>query len=189
MEKYKIAILGVGGVGKSSLLVQFTQNHFIIGEYDPTIEDSYQKFVEIDEKTCTLDIHDPPGQEEYSAMRERYMRTCRGFILIYSTTSRPSFEEINIIREHTLRIQERDEIPMIIVGNKCDIKCERKVTMEEGEKLAKSFRYPFFETSAKDKINVENSFYQLVREIRKFDQPIDVLNDQKGKKKGICSLQ
>lgn len=63
-------------------------------EYDPTIEDSYRKNCIIDGEPALLDVLDTAGQEEYSAMREQYMRTGEGFLLVYSVTSRSSFEEL-----------------------------------------------------------------------------------------------
>jgi hypothetical protein len=63
------------------------QSHFV-EEYDPTIEDSYRKQCVIDEEVALLDVLDTAGQEEYSAMREQYMRTGEGFLLIYSITDR-----------------------------------------------------------------------------------------------------
>ncbi|VDM57379.1 unnamed protein product [Angiostrongylus costaricensis] len=74
MTEYKLVVVGDGGVGKSALTIQLIQNHFV-EEYDPTIEDSYRKQVVIDGETCLLDILDTAGQEEYSAMRDQYMRT------------------------------------------------------------------------------------------------------------------
>src|SRR5438128_9220601 len=96
--EYKLVIVGGGGVGKSALTIQLIQNHFI-DEYDPTIEDSYRKQVTIDDNTSLLDILDTAGQEEYSAMRDQYMRTGEGFLLVYAITSRASFEETTTFRE------------------------------------------------------------------------------------------
>ena len=166
MTEYKLVIVGGGGVGKSALTIQLIQNHFI-DEYDPTIEDSYRKQVTIDEETCLLDILDTAGQEEYSAMRDQYMRTGQGFILVYAITSRSSFDEISSFRDQILRVKDKDKVPMVLIGNKCDLEQERQVTAGEGQDLAKSFGCPFFESSAKTRINVEESFYELVREIRK----------------------
>eukprot|EP01111_Echinosteliopsis_oligospora_P007380 TRINITY_DN222_c2_g1_i1.p1 TRINITY_DN222_c2_g1~~TRINITY_DN222_c2_g1_i1.p1 ORF type:complete len:188 (+),score=44.89 TRINITY_DN222_c2_g1_i1:117-680(+) len=163
--EYKLVIVGGGGVGKSALTIQFIQNHFI-DEYDPTIEDSYRKQVTIDEETCLLDILDTAGQEEYSAMRDQYMRTGQGFLCVYSVVSRSSFDEISSFREQILRVKDKDRVPMIVVGNKCDLQNERQVAEREGQDLAKSFACPFIETSAKSRVNVEESFYQLVRQIR-----------------------
>jgi len=166
MTEYKLVIVGGGGVGKSALTIQLIQNHFI-DEYDPTIEDSYRKQVTIDDETCLLDILDTAGQEEYSAMRDQYMRTGQGFILVYAITSRSSFDEIASFREQILRVKDKDKVPMVLVGNKCDLESERQVTTSEVQELAKSFGCPFFESSAKTRVNVEESFYGLVREIRK----------------------
>jgi len=177
-------IVGGGGVGKSALTIQLIQNHFI-DEYDPTIEDSYRKQVTIDEETCLLDILDTAGQEEYSAMRDQYMRTGQGFILVFAITSRSSFDEIASFREQILRVKDKDKVPMILVGNKCDLETERQVTTGEGQDLAKSFGCPFFESSAKTRVNVEECFYELVREIRKdLNGPTDKSKAKgKGKKK------
>ena len=69
--------------------------------------------------------------------------------------------------EQILRVKDVAEVPMILVGNKCDLEEERDVTTSEGKELAKLFNCPFFETSAKARINVEEVFYESVREIRK----------------------
>lgn len=163
---YKLVIVGGGGVGKSALTIQFIQNHFIY-EYDPTIEDSYRKQVTIDGETCLLDILDTAGQEEYSAMRDQYMRTGQGFLLAYSIASRSSFDEIPIFKEQICRVKDAEKVPMVVCGNKCDLETERQVTTQEGQDLARAWEIPFFETSAKTRFNVEETFFQLVREIRK----------------------
>lgn len=187
MTEYKLVIVGGGGVGKSALTIQLIQNHFI-DEYDPTIEDSYRKQVTIDDETCLLDILDTAGQEEYSAMRDQYMRTGQGFLLVYAITSRSSFDEITSFREQILRVKDEDKVPMVVVGNKSDLEEERQVTTAEGQDLSKSFGCPFFETSAKTRVNVEESFYQLVREIRKERQGKAEAQKGKKKKKPPCRL-
>ena len=186
MTEYKLVIVGGGGVGKSALTIQLIQNHFI-DEYDPTIEDSYRKQVTIDDETCLLDILDTAGQEEYSAMRDQYMRTGQGFLTVFAITSRSSFDEITAFREQILRVKDEDQVPMVVAGNKCDLEDERQVTTAEGQDLAKSFACPFFETSAKSRINVEEAFYALVREIRTSMGGGDD-GKAKKKKKGGCSL-
>ena len=163
-----------------------------ITEYDPTIEDSYRKQVTIDDETCLLDILDTAGQEEYSAMRDQYMRTGEGFLLIYAITSRSSFDELNTFKEQIVRVKDKDNVPMVVCGNKCDLEEERQVSAQEGQDLGKSYSCPFMETSAKARINVEESFYQLVREIKKDRENS---NGEGGKKKGstkktggVCNL-
>jgi len=184
--EYKLVIVGGGGVGKSALTIQLIQNHFI-DEYDPTIEDSYRKQVTIDNETCLLDILDTAGQEEYSAMRDQYMRTGQGFLCVYAITSRTSFDEVTAFREQILRVKDCDKVPLVICGNKCDLESERQVSKAEGQELAKNFESPFLETSAKARINVEESFFELVREIRKQTNGNKV-QKKVAKKNKACSL-
>lgn len=127
----------------------------------------------------------------YSAMREQYMRNGEGFILVYSITSRLSFEEISTFYQQIKRVKDKDFFPMILVGNKCDLETDRQVSFQgkvqnmgwwwcsyikpsllciEGNDLAKEFGCPFMETSAKQRIHVEDSFYEVVREIRRMNK-------------------
>ena len=92
--------------------------------------DSYRKQCIIDEEVALLDVLDTAGQEEYSAMREQYMRTGEGFLLVYSITSRQSFEEIMTFQQQILRVKDKDYFPIIIVGNKCDLDGERQVSRQ-----------------------------------------------------------
>jgi len=141
-----------------------------VDEYDPTIEDSYRKQCVIDDEVALLDVLDTAGQEEYSAMREQYMRTGEGFLLVYSITSRTSFEEITLFQQQILRVKDKDYFPLVVVGNKCDLAVDRQVSQEEGAALAKHFGCHFIETSAKARINVDEAFYDLVREIRRYNK-------------------
>lgn len=92
--------------------------------------DSYRKQCVIDDEVALLDVLDTAGQEEYSAMREQYMRTGEGFLLVYSITSRQSFEEITTFQQQILRVKDKDYFPMVVVGNKCDLEGEREVTRQ-----------------------------------------------------------
>ncbi|CDH53233.1 ras-like protein [Lichtheimia corymbifera JMRC:FSU:9682] len=169
VREYKLVMVGGGGVGKSALTIQFIQSHFV-DEYDPTIEDSYRKQCVIDNETALLDVLDTAGQEEYSAMREQYMRNGEGFLLVYSITSRMSFDEILTFYQQICRVKDRDHFPMVLVANKCDLEAERQVSSQEGRDLARRFGCQFLETSAKQRIRVDESFYEVVREIRRFNK-------------------
>ncbi|XP_036033641.1 GTPase HRas [Onychomys torridus] len=164
MTEYKLVVVGAGGVGKSALTIQLIQNHFV-DEYDPTIEDSYRKQVVIDGETCLLDILDTAGQEEYSAMRDQYMRTGEGFLCVFAINNTKSFEDIHQYREQIKRVKDSDDVPMVLVGNKCDL-AARTVESRQAQDLARSYGIPYIETSAKTRQGVEDAFYTLVREIR-----------------------
>ncbi|RYP41326.1 hypothetical protein DL769_011592 [Monosporascus sp. CRB-8-3] len=179
LREYKLVVVGGGGVGKSCLTIQLIQSHFV-DEYDPTIEDSYRKQCMIDDEVALLDVLDTAGQEEYSAMREQYMRTGEGFLLVYSITSRQSFEEITTFQQQILRVKDKDYFPMVVVGNKCDLESEREVPRSEGEALAKTFGCKFIETSAKSRINVDKAFYDIVREIRRYNKEMQTYSSGGG---------
>ncbi|TPX42506.1 hypothetical protein SeLEV6574_g05567 [Synchytrium endobioticum] len=187
VKEYKIVVVGGGGVGKSALTIQFIQSQFV-DEYDPTIEDSYRKQCVIDQETALLDVLDTAGQEEYSAMREQYMRSGEGFLLVYSMTSRSSFEEIQTFHQQILRVKERDWFPVVLVGNKCDLESERAVTQDEGRSLAKQYNCRFLETSARNKVNVDDAFYALVRAIRDEMKKTGGLEGRKRAKKTRCDI-
>eukprot|EP01101_Sappina_pedata_P004453 TRINITY_DN189_c0_g1_i1.p1 TRINITY_DN189_c0_g1~~TRINITY_DN189_c0_g1_i1.p1 ORF type:complete len:186 (+),score=89.24 TRINITY_DN189_c0_g1_i1:157-714(+) len=182
VTEYKLVIVGGGGVGKSSLTMQLVSNQFV-DEYDPTIEDSYRKQVTIDNIAAILDILDTAGQEELSAMRDQYMRNGKGFLIVYAIPSRNSWDEAKALRQRILQVKDEDEFPMVIVGNKKDLASSRQVQEAEASTFCKQNKIPFFEASAKTRENVEDSFYQLVREIRKAT-PVK----EAPKKKSFCSV-
>ncbi|KAJ3094337.1 hypothetical protein HK100_006174, partial [Physocladia obscura] len=136
--------------------------------YDPTIEDSYNKQVVIDDIPCNLEVLDTAGQEEYTALRDQWIRDGQGFLIVYSITSRETFYRIERFRDQIMRVKDTDDsIPMILVGNKCDRNGEREVSREEGQALALRLQCDFIETSAKTRINVERAFYNVVRALRR----------------------
>ncbi|CCK71978.1 Ras family GTPase RAS2 KNAG_0I01930 [Huiozyma naganishii CBS 8797] len=165
VREYNLVVVGGGGVGKSALTIKLTQSRFV-DEYDPTIEDSYRKQVVLDNEVTIIDILDTAGQEEYSAMREQYMRTGEGFLLVYSSTSKNSFDELITYYHQILRVKDTDYVPIVVVGNKIDLSGERQVPFDSGLKLANEMSAPFLETSAKEGVNVEEAFYTLVRLVR-----------------------
>lgn len=164
---YKIIVVGGGGVGKSALTIQFIQSYFVT-DYDPTIEDSYTKQCVIDAQVAKLDIIDTAGQDEFSAMRDQYMRCGQGFLLVFSLIDKTSITEIHRLHKQILRIKDNDEFPMILIGNKFDLQRQRAVTDEMIEELKSQLKLPYLETSAKTRQNVEEAFFELVRLIRNY---------------------
>ncbi|KAK2154149.1 hypothetical protein LSH36_275g03001 [Paralvinella palmiformis] len=155
-----------------------------VEEYDPTIEDSYRKQVVIDGETCLLDILDTAGQEEYSAMRDQYMRTGEGFLCVFAVNNSRSFEDINQYREQIKRVKDADEVPMVLVGNKVDLPT-RTVETRQGKLLSDSYGIPYVESSAKTRQGVDDAFYTLVREIRKYKDKKGKNQNKKKKKKCV----
>lgn len=168
-EHYKIVVVGGGGVGKSALTIQFIQSYFV-SDYDPTIEDSYTKICSVDGRPVRLDILDTAGQEEFSAMREQYLRSGEGFLLVFAITDRGSFNEIQKLHTQILRVKDRDDFPMVLVGNKADLDSHRQVSQEEAESFSRENRILYMESSAKLRQNVDEAFHQVTRAIRKFQE-------------------
>jgi len=167
LPEHHLVVMGAGGVGKTTLIVQFVQHRFI-ADYEPTIEDSYRKQINIDSDPCLLDLLDTAGQEEYAALKDQYMQTGEGFYLVYSILDRSTFEEIKDTHAQILKVKNIPFVPVVVVGNKADLASQREVPTEEGKKLATLWNVPFYEASAKDGMNVEESWIELVRELRKF---------------------
>ncbi|KAL6053553.1 Ras-related protein rsr1 [Balamuthia mandrillaris] len=162
---YKVCVVGSGGVGKSCLTLRFFNQSFS-DEYDPTIEDSYRKQIDLDGKSIILDILDTAGQEGFSAMRDEYMQSGEGFVIVYAVNIEATFEEAQSFRRQIQRVQDKDNIPMILVGNKCDLPEEqRAITREQGEAEAARWQVGFFETSAKNNVNVQEVFHAVARAI------------------------
>ncbi|XP_067091267.1 uncharacterized protein [Osmerus mordax] len=109
MREYKLVVLGSGGVGKSALTVQFVQGIFV-EKYDPTIEDSYRKQVEVDGQQCMLEILDTAGTEQFTAMRDLYMKNGQGFALVYSITAQSTFNDLQDLREQILRVKDTEDV-------------------------------------------------------------------------------
>lgn len=181
---------------------QLCLNHFV-ETYDPTIEDSYRKQVVIDQQACMLEVLDTAGQEEYTALRDQWIRDGEGFILVYSITSRNSFNRIRKFHSQVQRVKESGHpssptgstylptqmngtptytgpVPIMLVGNKSDKHHQREVSSQEGQALAKELGCDFVEASAKNCINVEKAFYDVVRQLRRQRQSPMKQPDRKG---------
>lgn len=182
LRRYRIVVLGDGGVGKSALTLQYVQHNFI-DYHDPTIEDAYQQRTVIDSEPCLLDILDTAGQVEFTAMREQYMRCGEGFIICYSITERHSFNEAVEYRNLINKVRASEDVPIILVANKVDLEqTMRMVDSSEGEALAEKFGCPFYETSAAHRRHVDDVFHTLVREIRKRNDEEEVFKENETSK-------
>lgn len=147
--------------------------------YEPTKADSYRKPVNIDRfidhhhnvnkkiaEEVMVDILDTAGQEDYAAIRDNYFRSGEGFLCVFSITEAESFAATRDFREQILRVKGDDyNVPFILVGNKADLEDKRVVSRDEAQNLADHWNVPYFETSAKTRMNVDSIFHILMRDI------------------------
>ncbi|CAN2389976.1 GTPase HRas [Pristimantis euphronides] len=130
-----------------------------------TFQDSYRKQVVLDAETCLLDIVDTAGLEEYNVMRDQYMRRGEGFLCVFAIDNIKSFEDIHQYREQIKQVKDSDDVPMVLVGNKCDLP-HRAVEIRQAQDLVRNYGISYVETSAKTRQGVDYAFYTLVKEIR-----------------------
>ena len=164
---YKVLLLGDTTVGKTCFLLKYTDKTFI-EEHMTTIGLDYRlKSLKLKNgKELKLQIWDTAGQERFRTITKSYYKGSEGILLIYDVTKRESFENVK-----TWVSQIREEVSkssvIYVVGNKIDLEDNRKVTTEEGVNLAKELELPFKEASAKNGINIDETFYDLAEMIDK----------------------
>jgi len=168
---YKIALLGVGGVGKSCITLKYIKGAFS-EIYDPFIEDAFRHQVTCDDIPCVLEVLDTAGQEEYKCIAQQWVQKKNGFLLVYSIIDNISFAQLGsfydlIVDEYENTVEYPDGIPpIVIVGNKLDLERNREVQAASGEAQAAKWNARFLETSAKTNENVEKVFHTLIRMMR-----------------------
>jgi Ras family protein len=170
LKKRKIAVLGSRSVGKSSLVIQFIEKHFVESYY-PTIEATFSKSVNYNGVEYDCDIIDTAGQDEYSILNSKHAIGIHGYVLVYSVTSRSSFDMIQIVYDKITNFCGVNNIPCVIVGSKIDLQAGRQVLSMEGEELAKVNKAAWVETSAKSDTNVDKVFELCLAEIEKKRRP------------------
>lgn len=161
----KLLMIGDSGVGKTCLLLRYANDSFS-PTFITTIGIDFKiKNIDIDGTKIKLQIWDTAGQERFRTITTSYFRGAQGILLVYDVTDRRSFESI---RNWISQIQQHADVHVnkLLVGNKCDMLDEKVVSTEEGEKLAKEFGIPFYECSAKNDINVDESFISIARGVK-----------------------
>lgn len=174
----KIAILGARNVGKTTLTVRFVESHFVESYY-PTIENEFTKIIRFKNHNYTLEILDTAGQDEFSLLNMKSLIGIKGIVLCYSVTNRSSFELIPIIWDKLVDQLGRDNLPVVVVANKIDMRVDSTkdyVTREEGIKMIQSIvssdkktRGGFIESSAKQDINVNEAIMMLLKKMESIE--------------------
>ena len=186
---YKILLLGDSTVGKTCFLLRYTDDTFL-DLHMATIGLDYRLKTMIldDHKIVKVQLWDTAGQDKFRAITRNYYKGARGIILIYDVTNTKSYENIKKwINEIKEEISEN--VTIILIGNKIDNEAERKISKEQGEKLANDFHVQFFETSAKTGEGINESVFYLVQKIVETDPEIKKRGKKlkiKNKKKKCC---
>ena len=199
---YKIIIIGDTGVGKSNILSRYLKDEFREDSKSTVGVELGTKFIKIKDMGAKLQIWDTAGQERYKSITSSYYKGSHGCFIVYDITNEKTFENVDNWFKQAQK-EASKEVSIILVGNKCDLENERKISKEKGEEKAKTLNCPFFETSALSKIKIEDIFTEMINNIfektgggKNDDDDIEIINDndnavnlnsqEQPKKKGCC---
>ncbi|KAJ3228319.1 GTP-binding protein [Clydaea vesicula] len=164
IQQIKLLIIGESGAGKSSILLRFIDDSFSHSFITTIGIDFKIKTVEIDGKLIKLQIWDTAGQERFRNITNAYYRGAMGIFIVYDVTDRKSFESLNEWKRNVEKLSTKD-VTVILIGNKCDMESDRKISIEEGRAKANEFNCNFFETSSKNNIGIEEAFLTMAKDI------------------------
>ncbi|BFZ56175.1 GTP-binding protein [Savitreella phatthalungensis] len=170
MKSRRVGVLGSRSVGKSSLTVQFVENHFVESYY-PTIENTFSKVIKYKGQEFACEIIDTAGQDEYSILNSKHSVGIHGYVLVYSVASKSSFDMCKIIRDKILDHTGTDWVPIVLVGNKSDLHLQRQVSAEDGKAVAAEWKCSWTEASARHNENVARAFELIIAEVEKQENP------------------
>ena len=195
---FKILTIGDGGVGKTSILRRYVENKFLKHHLSTIGIDFLSKTLKIKDKEIKLKIWDTAGQERYRQITSHIYKDADGIILVFDVTSEESFNQITDWMEQIKNNVSKEEVNLILIGNKCDL-ADRMVEKERGEKMAEKLKIKYFETSALTGKGINEAFEELAKQIFKnknpnenisrnisitYNKPEDALKKKKGK--GCC---
>lgn len=184
-EKYdwliKLLVVGDSGVGKTNILLRCCEDQFLtynlstIGIFKRFSSifskrfskgvDFKKKIIELEGKKMKLQIWDTAGQERFQTIAISYYKGAWGIILVYAIDNRKSFDNIGKWMKQ-IKDNAAADVVIILVGNKCDLSKTRAVTTDEAKALAESYNIDFYETSAKDNVNIEEIFTKMASDIK-----------------------
>ncbi|XP_026454807.1 ras-related protein RABD1-like isoform X2 [Papaver somniferum] len=163
---FKLLLIGDSSVGKSCLLLRFSDDSFVESHISTIGVDFKISTLELEGKTVKLQIWDTAGQERFRTITSSYYRGAHGIIIVYDVTEKESFDNVKQWLSEIDRYAN-DTVCKLLVGNKCDLVEEKVVETETAKAFAEKLGISFLETSAKDSINVEQIFSTMAAEIKK----------------------
>ncbi|KAI8977221.1 rab small monomeric GTPase [Mycotypha africana] len=178
----KVIILGDSGVGKTSLMNQYVNKKFS-GQYKATIgADFLTKEVMVDDKLVTMQIWDTAGQERFQSLGVAFYRGADCCVLVYDVNNNKSYESLSQWHDEFLvQASPRDpeNFPFVVLGNKIDVDESKRMV---SQKRAMAFcqakgNIPYFETSAKDAINVEQAFQTIAKNALQQETDVELYSD------------
>ncbi|KAF2074594.1 hypothetical protein CYY_004101 [Polysphondylium violaceum] len=191
-DVYKLLLIGDSGVGKTSLLLQFSDNTFQETSVNLTTVDYKNKNVVIDGKTFSLQIWDTAGQERFRTITSSFYRGAHGVIIVYDMTDQNSYNNVMLWMQEIQRYAVFG-VSRVLVGNKFDQDDRKIVSYNTAKEYADSLGIPFLEASAKTGFNVEQIFSTMANEIYKSnigagprDPKLTLGTKDKGKKGTCC---
>jgi len=162
---FKLLLIGDSGVGKSCLLLRFADDTYT-ESYISTIGVDFKiRTLDLQGKTCKLQIWDTAGQERFRTITSSYYRGAHGIIVVYDVTDKESFNNV----KHWMNEIDKyaaDSVNKLLIGNKCDLSTKKIVSYDEAKELADSLGVNFMETSAKNAHNVEQAFVAMAGQIK-----------------------
>jgi len=168
-KQFKLSVIGDFAVGKSSLISRYVNNKFEINIMGTAGLDIKKKVININDEQVKICIFDTAGQERFRYIAKNQMKNADGILIIYDVTDRKSFN--GAIKWLESIKNEKNELKFgtncVVIGNKIDLNQNIQVSKEEALKIAENFNASFFETSAKDNINVQEAFEKIIYDLYK----------------------
>ena len=172
---FNVVVLGAGGVGKTSLVSRFVSKAFTEC-HNPTVEDLYEKPIQLRKGVSAfLQVLDTAGTYQFPAMRKVTYQFGEAFILVYSVDNSDSLNEALRLQQEIYAAKGRDDVPMILVGNKCDLTSGTDKHLKShaiASSLSRGKNCVLAETSAKFDVNVSGVFTALMAQVALASSPV-----------------
>ena len=188
----KIIILGSTKVGKTCLINQYFNKEFNDNPISTIGIDLQSKYFKFDNDIVKINFIDTAGQERFDSISSNYLKNVNGVLLVYDITNYDTFKKIDYWNNQ-IKNYNKNKYSIVLIGNKIDLNNQRVVNFNDGINLSKRINCKFFETSARNNINVDEVFetislltYKFCKENKLLFNQSFSLNNQKEKKKSCC---